>query len=466
MSAIAAWTDPARCPAEPPPLACMGEATRALHEALDAHARRSGMPYLHPDEPTVQLDLLGSTDVIAWQEGKAAFLFAAEGCWSELPPLYARYGTGATGGLIARVKTLEHASAALVVDSGMQATALVFDALMTPGAHAVLCRQIYNKTRSYMQWLADRLGGAVTIVDDGDHAALAAAITPATRVVFAETFTNPLVRAQDVPRLVSIVRAARAAGAHDVRLVVDDTIATPWAFTTPLLAQGVDVVVASGTKALSGTDRDLWGYVATDDTPTANAVMDLVAMRGGILDWRRASAILEGLDSTDAAHARRSETATRVAAFLARHPRVSEVFHPSLPDHPDAAIVARDYVRTGSLLSFRVAGADEAAARHVADVLAMTTVVRYALSFDGLATKVNHHQTVSEYFTPVEQLRRNGFDRLIRLAVGLEDADDLIAALNWALHHAPSVPVTDVAAWQAARRVTRGEVQPSSATGP
>jgi cystathionine beta-lyase/cystathionine gamma-synthase len=429
----------------------MAADTRALHDALDAHARRSGVPYLHPTEPTVQQDLLGSANVIAWQEGKAAFLFAAEGCWAELPPLYARYGTGATGALIARLKALEQAGAALVCDSGMQATALVFDALMAPGGHAVLCRQIYNKTRSYMQWLVERLGGALTIVDDGDHGALAAAIVPATRVVFAETFTNPLVRAQDVPRLVALVAAARAERAPDAKLVIDSTIATPWAFATPLLTQGVDVVVASGTKALSGTDRDLWGYVATNDTPIANTVMDLLAMRGGILDWRRAAAILDGLDGASAAHARRCATAARVAAFLASHPRVSEVFHPSRPDHPDAAVIARDYGRHGSLLSFRAAGADEAVTRHAADVLATTTIVRYALSFDGLATKVNHHQSVSEYFTPVDQLRRNGFDRLIRLAVGMEDADDLVAALNWALHHFDAVGAADVAAWQAAR---------------
>lgn len=455
MSALAPYLDPAACPAEPPPLAAMAPATRALHDALDAHARQSGVPYLHPHEATVQQDLFGSARVIAWQEGKAAFLFAAEGCWSELPPLYARYGTGPTGTLIARLKALERAGAALVCDSGMQATALVFDTLMTPGAHAVLCRQIYNKTKSYMRWLADRLGGAVTIVDDGDHAALAAAIRPETRVVFAETFTNPLVRAQDVPALVALVAAARAT-APDIRLVIDSTIATPWAFTTPLLAQGVDVVVASGTKALSGSDRDLWGYIATNDTPTANAVMDLIAMRGGILDWRRAAAILDGFDGADAAHARRSETATRVAAFLATHPKVSEVFHPSRPEHPDASVIARDYRRHGSLLSFRVTGADDARTRHVADVLAMTTIVRYALSFDGLATKVNHHQTVSEYFTPKDDLRRSGFDRLVRLGIGLEDADDLIAALNWALHHADAVTPDAVAAWQAGRIVALG----------
>jgi cystathionine beta-lyase/cystathionine gamma-synthase len=194
---LADWLDAASCPAERPPLDAMSSSTRDLHNAIDQHARRTGIPYLHPDEPTVQLDLLGSQQVIEWQEGKAAFLFASEGCWSELPHLYARYGTTATADLIAKLKVLEHASAALVCDSGMQATALAFDVLMEPGAHAVLMRQVYNKTRSYLEWLAARVGGSVTVVDDGDAAALSAAIRPETRFVFAETFTNPLVRAQD-----------------------------------------------------------------------------------------------------------------------------------------------------------------------------------------------------------------------------------------------------------------------------
>jgi len=109
-------------------------------------------------------------------------------------------------------------------------------------------------------------------------------------------------------------------------------------------------------------------------------------------------------------------------------------------------------VRHGSLLSFRVAGADEERTRHLADVLATCVIVRYALSFDGLATKVNHHRTVSEYFTALDQLKRNGFDRLIRLAVGLEDADDLIAVLNWTLHHGDAMSTAEIEAWQRHRQ--------------
>lgn len=429
----------------------MSPVTRNLHAELDAQARRTGLPYLHPEDPTVQLDLYGSARVIEWQEAKAAFVFASEGCWSELPHLYARYGTTATAALIARLKALEHAGCMLVCDSGMQATALVFDVVMTPGSHAVSMRQVYNKTRAYLEWLTQRIGGSVTIVDDGDEAALRQAIRPETRLVFAETYTNPLLRAQDLDLLRTVVAEARQRLSSELTLVVDSTIATPWAFKEPLLAQGVDLVVASGTKALGGTDRDLWGYIATSQSPLANQIMDLVAMRGGILDWRRAHAILDGLDTAAGAHERRSASAARVAGFLAHHPKVSEVFHPSLATHPDAAAIARHYVRHGSLLSFRVADADEDQTRHIADVLATTVIVRYALSFDGIATKVNHHKTVSEYFTASEQLRRNGFDRLIRLAVGLESADDLCAALNWTLHHADSVTPREIDDWQQAR---------------
>jgi cystathionine gamma-synthase len=449
-TSIGNWLDPASCPADRPPLDAMSAATRNLHDAIDAHAKRTGVPYLHPDEPTVQLDLLGSKQVIEWQEGKAAFLFASEGCWSELPALYARYGTNASAQLIAKLKTLEHASAALVCDSGMQATALAFDVLMEPGGHAVLMRQVYNKTRSYLEWMAARVGGSVTIVDDGDMAALAAAIKPETRFVFAETFTNPLVRAQDFDALRSAIDRGRSI-APGLRMVLDTTIASPWAFKVPPLKNGVDIIVASGTKSLGGNDRDMWGYIATNDTQFANAVMDLIAMRGGILDWRRAAAVSSVFDGASESHARRSATAAKVAAFLSAHPKVSEVFHPSLPDHPDRAAIDKHYARHGSMLSFRIAGADEDRTRHYADVLATTVIVRYALSFDGLATKVNHHRTVSEYFTALDQLKRNGFDRLVRLAVGLEDADDLIAALNWTLHHGGAVTAADIEQWQRGR---------------
>ncbi len=418
-----AYLDPATVPAERPARAAMAATTRELHDAIDRNA-----PYLHPTQRTIQRDLRSSDQVAAWQEAKAAFVLGGDGAWSELPHLYARYGTGGTSELIAKLRELEHAGAALVTDCGMQAVALVADALVQRGVHVVAMRQVYNKTRAFLDASCKRVGATLALVDDGDLDAVARAIRPETSLVFAETFTNPLGRAQDVPALAAIV--ARVPGA---RLVIDSTIATPWGIRTPLLELGAHVVVGSLTKALGGRDLALGGYVATNDAALANQLMDLVAMRGGILDDDRARRVAEHLGEARELHARRCATAARVAAALANHPRVDRVFHPSRPDHPDAIVIARDYVRTGSLLAYRVRDADEAAHRALADRLVSTGVPRFALSFDGLATKVNHHRTVSEYFTPADVVASLGIDRLIRLGIGLEDADDLIACLYWSL---------------------------------
>lgn len=447
-----AWLDPAGCPAERPPRAQMGAATRALHGALDDHARAEGVAYLNPEQRTIQRDLLGSPNVIAWQEAKAGFVRAGEGSWSELPHLYARYGTQGTSALIAQLRALEHAGAAFVTDCGMQAVALVADCLLTAGTHAIVMRQIYNKTKSFFEVSARRVGATLTFVEDGDHAAVAAAMTPQTRLVFAETYTNPLLRAQDVPALAAACRGAT--------LVIDSTIATPWAFRRPLLESGAAVVTGSLTKGLGGQDAALGGYIATSDAALGNAIMDLIAMRGGILDDERARRVAANLPAAERAHARRCETAARVAAFLARHPRVERVFHPTLPDHPDAAVIARDYVRHASIVAFRVRDADELGHRHLADVLASTGIPRYALSFDGLPTKVNHHRTVSEYFTPPATVASLGIDRLIRMGIGVEDADDLIACLNWMLHHADRVTTAELEAWRASRAAELGLSEP------
>jgi cystathionine beta-lyase/cystathionine gamma-synthase len=405
-----------------PSLADMSSTTRALHEAVSANA-----PWLHPELRTIQRDLGDSRTVVAWQEAKAAFIVAADGAWSELPHLYARYGTPGTAELIAQLRALEHARVGIVTDCGMQAVALVSDVLLQRGVHAIVMRQVYNKTRSFFEQSAKRVGAEVTLVDDGDLAALEASLRPTTRLIFAETYTNPLGRAQDVPALVALARRGGA------KLVLDTTIVSPWGLRTPALDTGVDVVVASMTKSVGGQDAALGGYIATNDPDLGNRVMDLIAMRGGILDDERARRVTANLATAERHHARRCDTAAKVGAFLAEHPRVERVFHPSRPDHPDAAVIARDYVRTGSLLAFRVKDVDEAGHGALADRLVSTGVPRYALSFDGLVTKVNHHKTVSEYFTPPDVVARLGIERLVRLGIGLEDPEDLIACVAWAL---------------------------------
>lgn len=432
------------------------EETRRLHDAVDARTRADGQPWLHPDGPTVQQDLFHNDMVEAWQKDKAEAVLAGERCWSELPVFYARYGTHFGLQLIEAVKRLSAARAAVLTDSGMQAIALAIDALVEPGDHVVVSRDVYNKTKKHLLWLSQRMDLTLGLVDGTDPAALDAKVKPHTRMVLVETFSNPLLRALS-PSAWSDAIVRLREKAPGLRLVVDDTIATPWGPTQPLLSHpGIDVIVASGTKALGGQDRSPWGYVATNDIAVANAVMDVQATRGGGLDWRAAKDVLEGLPVADARHARRSETTTRLAAFLDAHPAVEEVWHPSRPSHPDHAVYEREYQRAGGLLSLRLRDADEAAARHFCDVLASTVVWRCAPSFDGLVSKVNHHRTVSEYFTPEGELRKQNIDRLVRLAPGLEAVEDLQAALAWALDVYRQVSVEEIARRAQERRASLG----------
>ncbi|HJS73494.1 MAG TPA: PLP-dependent transferase [Vicinamibacteria bacterium] len=439
----------------PPVRGAMDPSTVALHEAVDENIRRSGRGYLRPEGESVAVDLLGSARMLKWQERKSAATFLGSFCWSELPQVYGRYGGESARDLVARVRALEEASAAVVTDSGMSAAALLLDSLLEPGDHAIVARSLYNKSKAYLAWLEKRMGIEVTLLSDVEWEAALEHVTERTRIVLVEIFTNPLMRAFDPEKLAAAAHEGRKRSPR-LRLVVDDTIVTPWGVHTPLLAQGADFVIASGTKALDGRDRNLWGYVAANRIDELNACMDLLAMRGGILDEVRCRSVLSGLDGARRNFEDRCRGASEVARFLAGHAAVSEVFHPSLPDHPDRETVDRCFSQPGSLVSFRLSGADDEAARHFCDVLAMTGLVRYALSFDGLVSKVNHHRTVSEYFTAEAEVERLGVDRLVRFAMGIEAPADVIASLDWALRSYGRISDEEVAAWRRDRARSLG----------
>jgi hypothetical protein len=247
----------------------MSATTRNLHEAIDAHAKRTGVPYLHPDEPTVQLDLLGSKQVIEWQEGKAAFLFASEAAGRScgaLRPL--RHN--ATAQLIAKLKTLEHASGSVSLrfrNAGDGARLRCADGTRRPRDPDAAGLQQDAQLPRVDGRARRRLRHRSSTMATWRHSARRS--RPETRFVFAETFTNPLVRAQDFDALRTVIDRGRSL-APALRLVLDTTIASPWAFNVPPLQNGVDIIVASGTKSLGGNDRDMWGYIATNDTRFAN----------------------------------------------------------------------------------------------------------------------------------------------------------------------------------------------------
>lgn len=449
------WPDP------PSPLA---ESTRTLHDGVDARIRASGRPDLHPEGPTIATDLLGSDGMIAWQEAKVARTMLGDACWSDLSPVYGRYGTDAGHDLAAAMRALYDVPAVVLADCGATAAALVIDAVFTPGSHTILARQIYGKTRAYLEWVAPRIGATITLVDHVDASTLDEVVRPDTTLVLAETYSNPLTRALDPASVGAAIARLRAERAPALRIAVDDTIATPWGLRHPIVSHdGLDLAFGAGTKAVAGQDRDLMGYVVSHDIGVMNRVMDLLATRGGALSWRAAEVIGADLDESSRLHGRRCAVATAVASMLAEHPAVADVFHPSRPDHPDADVIDAHYVRPGSLLSWRMKDATEDSTRHLCDVLAMTRTVRYALSFDGLVSKVNHHTSVSEHTSPAPRLRRQGIDRLVRFAAGVEDPSDVVAAVRWALDHAHEITPDEVAAWRQERASSLGLTPPTRA---
>ena len=443
------YQDPSSCPFKRPALSQMRDETRNLHQSIDTFAQQSGERWLHPESITLTKDLLGGRHMQSWQERKGALSMLGEDCWSTLPQVYARYATEPGRELIEAISKLENARGVVVTDCGMQATAIVMDTLLKPNDHAIISRQVYNKSKAYLDWSAQRIGVRPQVVDEVTPDVLREKANKDTVLVFTETFSNPLMHALDLEGLSNAVVELRKEQAPKLRLVVDNTIVTPWGVKTPILdLPGVHLLVSAGTKALGGEDKDMWGYIASNIIDLINPCMDTQAMRGGVLSWRSAQVIHAGLPQAESHFRKRCESANVVADFLLRHPKVSEVFHPSVPSHPHRTIIDTQYALGGSLMAFRVGGLDEEQTGHFCDVLAMTIVPRYALSFDGLVTKLNHHKTVSEFYGLEAILQKQGIDRLVRLGIGTEDPRDIIACLNWALWHFESITAQEVETWQ------------------
>ncbi len=313
---------------------------------------------------------------------------------------------------------LEEGHEALLFSSGMAAATTVFETLAA-GDHVVAPVGMYWTIRLWLRDLAASGRIALDLVPNGDLEALGRALRPgATRVVWVETPSNPMCAVTDIAATAEIAHAAGA------RVVVDGTLATP-ALCRPLRL-GADLVMHSATKQLNGHSDVLAGALVTarDDEAWARIKRDR-AYRGAVLGPFEAWLLLRGMRTLFLRVARASENAQRVAEALADHPRVAQVLYPGLTGHRGHEIAARQMQGgCGPLVSFRVA--DEAAARAVVGEL---RVFRNATSLGGVESLVEHRAPVEGPGTPVPA-------DLVRLSLGIEDADDLIADLNRALARA------------------------------
>jgi methionine-gamma-lyase len=333
--------------------------------------------------------------------------------------IYGRWGNPTVEHLEHRLAALEGAAAAATTSSGMAAIAGTLLGLFDAGAHVIAPVAMYAESARLLRERLPRHGITTTFADATDPSSWERALTSATRALYIETPANPTLA------LTNIAAAVAFARAHGLLVIADNTFATPFAQTP--LALGVDVVVHSATKALSGHGDVVGGVVAGSEELVARVREYTVKGIGAVLSPMSAFLIERGIRTFALRQEQANRTAARLATTLARHPAVARVHHPSLASHPQHALAREQMHAFGSMVAFEVAAAPGADAlvtgRRVLENLALAT---HAVSLGDTRTLVVHSASTTHSTMPAETRRAAGIaDGLLRLSVGLEGAADL-----------------------------------------
>lgn len=336
--------------------------------------------------------------------------------------LYTRWANPTVDALARTVAGLEGAEAAACFASGMGAIHATLASCVVAGEHVVSARQIYGGTFGLFQEVLPRTGIDVTFVDVTDHAAIETAFRDSSRVLYFETIGNPTLPVADVDALVAIGRA------HDVTVIVDATFTTPYLLSA--LGHGVDLVVHSATKYLGGHSDVTAGVVSGSGEAIAR-IRHLGIDYGGSLAPLDAWLTIRGIQTLSLRMERICANAMALATFLEGHPGVERVTYPGLGSHPQHAL-ARSLMRRGSggMLTFEVAGGVAAGRR----VLERVRLASPAASLGGTKTLIVHPASITHTQLPREHREAAGItDGLMRVSVGIEDPEDLIADLDESL---------------------------------
>ncbi|TAM63892.1 cystathionine gamma-synthase [Mycobacterium sp.] len=332
---------------------------------------------------------------------------------------YARTGNPTRAALEATLAAVEEGTYGRAFASGMAATDCALRAVLRPGDHVVIPNDAYGGTFRLIDKVFTRWNVEYTPVALDDLDAVAAAITPRTRMIWVETPTNPLLSIADIAALAELGRQ------HSAKVLVDNTFASP-ALQQPLTL-GADIVLHSTTKYIGGHSDVVGGALVTDDQELDDAFGFLQNGAGAVPGPFDAYLTMRGLKTLVLRMQRHGENALAVAEFLSGHPAVSAVLYPGLPTHPGHEIAARQMRGFGGMVSVRMRGGRQAAR----DLCARTEVFILAESLGGVESLIEHPSAMTHASTAGSQLEVP--DDLVRLSVGIEDAADLLADLEQAL---------------------------------
>jgi cystathionine gamma-synthase len=334
---------------------------------------------------------------------------------------YGRYGNPTQRAVERKLAALDGGEAALLFSTGMCAITTTLLAMLGRGSHLVLTEDGYRRTRQFCRTLLHRLGIECTFVETGNYEALEASIRPTTRLIFSESPTNPHLRVMDLERLVAIGRE------RNVKIAIDSTFATP--YNQRPLDFGIDLVIHSATKYLGG-HNDLMAGVVVGSRGLVSAIRDMQAMLGGITDPHTAYLLLRGMKTLGIRLRKQNENGMTVARFLEGHPRVRRVYYPGLSSHPDYKVACEQMKGFGGVVSFEIDGDMKTTSTFI-DRLHIPYI---APSLGGVETLIEQPALMSYFEMTSEDRAAIGIaDQLVRLSLGVEDADDLVADLEQAL---------------------------------
>ena len=333
---------------------------------------------------------------------------------------YARTQNPTRAALEGNVAAIEAGTAAFAFASGMAAIGAIATMLKS-GDHVVVTDNTYGGTFRLFDKVLTKYQLEFSYVDTSDLDAIEAAMRPSTKMVFVETPTNP------VMRLTDLARAAEIAHARGARLVVDNTFASP-ALQRPI-EFGADLVVHSTTKYLNGHSDSVGGIVIAVRDEDVEWLRFVQNSQGAILSPFDSWLVLRGTKTLTVRMAQHNINGMALAEFLSKHPKVTKVYYPGLPAHPQHELARRQMRGFGGMLSFDV-GTFEGARR----VLNRVRLMALAESLGGVETLISHPASMTHASVPAERRQAIGLtDSLVRISAGIEDPADLIADLSQAL---------------------------------
>ena len=387
----------------------LGPATRAIHHGYD--------PARNDFALTPPLHLTSTFAFPDAETGGALFAGEAEG------HIYSRISNPTVALLEARIADLEGAEAGLATASGMGAISSLMWTLLKPGDEIITDKTLYGCTFAFMREGLARFGIRITHVDLRDPTNLTAAISDETRLVYFETPANPNMRLVDIAAMAEIARPFGAS------VVVDNTYATP--LLTQPITLGADFVVHSATKYLGGHGDLIAGMVVGRAEALKEVRMVGVKdMTGSVLSPFNAMLILRGLKTLQLRMQRHCESGLKVAEWLAEQPGIETLYYPGLLTHPQHALASRQMHGYGGMIALELKGGFEAGIA----MMNRLRLIRRAVSLGDAETLIQHPASMTHSTYTAEERKAHGISEgLVRLSVGLEDVDDIIADLADAL---------------------------------